>query len=129
VENTPTGHDGKNRPTGNWQWKPSDAVAAAGAITSTVGDLLSYAAYQIDCANDFLKPAHTKQGAGQGDFAIGLAWDIYKKKPYLYHGGNSGGCSCMLCICPEKGTASVALCNYGLLNLRTLGFALLDSIG
>ncbi|MCG2583646.1 serine hydrolase [Massilia sp. TS11] len=91
------GHDPMLRPTANWDM---DALAGAGAVRSTVKDMLKFLAAEMG-----LKPAPVslaaamqdtqaaRAAAGSEAMQIGLGWHILQRNglSHVWHNGQSGG--------------------------------------
>jgi serine-type D-Ala-D-Ala carboxypeptidase/endopeptidase len=114
------GHDGDHQPAHAWDL---DALAGAGAIRSTAGDLLTYLA-----AN--LHPEDVKPGAGAGStlqaalnlshqlradampgMRIALAWLYQSDSGNYWHNGATGGYSSYGFFNPKGDYAAVVLLN------------------
>ncbi len=118
-------HDGELHPTNPWDL---NAIAGAGAIRSTAGDMLTYLEAQLHPEN--LKP-NPSPGAGtlpqaiqhthqlRADAApgmrIGFAWLYRADTGNYWHNGATGGYSSYGFFNPEKDYAAVVLVN------RTIG--------
>jgi CubicO group peptidase (beta-lactamase class C family) len=116
-ERQAAGHDAKGRPVPGWTWQ---ALAGAGALHSTVDDLLTYAAAALGhgpapVAEDLascLAPRYAPPGTG---FQVGLAW---MRQPFASgrfsaaeHDGGTGGYASYLGLLPERDAAVVVLTN------------------
>ena len=104
-----------------WDWKDDDAYLSAGAVTSNIADMLSYAQMQVednlyfsDCHNS-LKAinASTKmyQTMGIHMDEIGMAWIIDRENRIVWHNGGTENYNSYLGFHPETGTAVVVLSN------------------
>lgn len=104
-----------------WDWNSNDAYLSAGAITSDISDMLSYAqmlldqyAYFADCQKS-LKEIHasTEQNKMIGIRldAIGMAWIIDRENGIIWHNGGTGDYNSYLGFIPETGAAVVVLSN------------------
>lgn len=122
------GYDRKDQPCNCWPWEKTDIIAPAGALLSTVDDLLSFARQQMDGSKPYLALCHQKHAAGGAGFESGLAWRLKKGTDISYHGGNGGAYSAALALDRGKRTAAAVAVNYGLLNLEPLSFELLESL-
>ncbi|MFO0789144.1 MAG: serine hydrolase [Pirellulales bacterium] len=98
----------------NWDF---DALAGAGAIRSTVNDLLKLAAAGLGAEKDerpAVKAIHEawKPHYGQrGEIGVGLAWHIARDGVTRWHNGQTGGYTAAMFIYPPKKMAVVVLCN------------------
>ena len=110
-----TGHDGKGKPVSNWD---IPTLAGAGALRSTVNDLLKFLAANMGKTRSDLyasmeaqfKPRHE---AGPANMQIGLGWHIVRK-PYgqvIWHNGGTGGYHSFMGFSPETGRGVAVLAN------------------
>lgn len=125
------GYDAKNNVCGNWQWDPNEIISAAGALSSTAGDLLNYATMIMNNDQPYLAPCTLKHGNGNKRYDMGLGWWLLKNNNNIFwHGGGTGCFSSFLGCDREKRTAAVVLANYrmGLNADQKIGFSLLESL-
>lgn len=104
-----------------WDWNSDDAYLSAGALTSDITDMLSYAQMQLDSVEYFadcqksLKEinASTEQYKMMGIQMdeIGMSWIIDKENGIIWHNGGTGDYNSYLGFCPETGVAVVVLSN------------------
>ena len=104
-----------------WKWKDDDAYISAGAVTSTIDDMLAYAQLQLEDEDIFLYchypqkeiGATTKQYAAMGIRMdeIGMSWIIDDENGIIWHNGGTGHYNSYLGFIPEKGIAVVVLSN------------------
>ena len=111
-------HDGD---LGNlWDWEANDAYLSAGALTSNITDMLTYAQMQLD--DPHFTPCHeslktinasTESYLMMGIHMdeIGMAWIIDNENGFIWHNGGTGHYNSYLGFCPETGTAVVVLSN------------------
>lgn len=99
----------------NWSWD-LDALAGAGAIRSTVEDLLRFAAVELEPAETPLSAAIAASqeqrhsfGAGRGGMALG--WHVQGDGRTLWHNGQTGGYHGFLSIQLDDGVAVAILTN------------------
>src|SRR5436189_5676698 len=90
-----TGHNQALKPVGNWDLP---RLAGAGALRSTVNDMLKFVAANLGLTKSPLlsamQRAHQSQReTGQPDLSIGLNWHILKKfdSEIIWHNGGTGG--------------------------------------
>jgi CubicO group peptidase (beta-lactamase class C family) len=117
-----------------------DALAGAGALRSTVDDMLIFAAANLGLDDGALAKApvlalalplsHARQRDLNGDdAAIGLAWHRgvlpQSRQTYVWHNGGTGGYSSFLGLVPEKQIGVVVLSNAG----RGAGPSAIDALG
>ena len=112
----------RNGDLGNyWDWKEDDAYLSAGAITSNISDMLSYAKMQLE-DNPYLSDCHKSLktiDASTESYKtmnihmdeIGMAWLIDNKNNIIWHNGGTGGYNSYLGFNLETGTAVVILSN------------------
>jgi serine-type D-Ala-D-Ala carboxypeptidase/endopeptidase len=109
------GHDQQGAPTADWQM--SVPFEAAGALRSTIIDLLKFLDANIGPPkNDLeraMRMAHEPRAAA-GSSRIGLNW-MSSKTPggvnIVYHSGNTGGFSAYVGFDPVRGVGVVMLTN------------------
>lgn len=105
-------YDSGGRARSNWDL---DALAGAGAIRSTVADLLKFA--QANLQPEKTKLAKALQAAqitrekGSGKPEIGLGWHKTDAGKTLWHNGGTGGYRAFMALDPEKQIAVVVLAN------------------
>ncbi|MGM0219264.1 serine hydrolase domain-containing protein [Enterococcus sp. AZ126] len=121
-----SGHDRRKNPTKNWKWDHNDIISSAGSLVSTARDLLLFAHAHLHNRLNYLELTHQKYTNGNNKWDMGLGWRIDKKSSVHWHDGNAGGFSCILMLDLERETAVVIMTNYGMLNLKELGSALLS---
>jgi CubicO group peptidase (beta-lactamase class C family) len=109
-----------------------NAFTPAGALRSTVTDMLAYA--KANMSNDGSKLtkafALTHQVTFTKDVKIGLAWHVITVNgiPYCFHDGGTGGSSSFLAFNAEKNIAVVVLSNCAE-STATLGAGILKKLG
>jgi CubicO group peptidase (beta-lactamase class C family) len=107
------GFDIKNRACGNWKYGKNELMAPAGAISSTVEDLVSFAKLNIYEEKRYFKFCHEKYTNGSKWFDMGLGWWLDKNNNnILSHAGNTGCFCSFLGIDKEKRIAVALLSNY-----------------
>lgn len=104
-----------------WDWKEDDAYLSAGAITSNIADMLSYAQMQL-VKSPYLSECHKSLktiNASTESYKtmnihmdeIGMSWIIDNKNNIIWHNGGTGGYNSYLGFNLETGTAVVILSN------------------
>lgn len=90
-----TGHDAARRPNANWDLP---TLAGAGALRSTVNDMLKFVAANMGLKKSPLlaamqKTHQSQHDTGVPDLEIGLGWHILKKfgTEIVWHNGGTGG--------------------------------------
>lgn len=107
-------HNAKGEAIAFWTF---DAMSGAGALRSTVNDLLRYAYTQFLMPENSLERAMmlTRQFSYfiPPNTDIGLAWhmNILDDVIYYWHNGGTGGSSSFLALAPDKSAALVVLSN------------------
>lgn len=113
---------GKSGDLGNyWDWKANDAYLPAGAITSNITDMLSYAQMQLE-DNPYFYGCHKSirtVNASDEDYRtmginmdeIGMSWIIDTEYGIIWHNGGTGDYNSYLGFHPETKTAVVVLSN------------------
>ena len=122
------GYDKKNRPCRCWQWDKTDAIAPAGALNSTAGDLLDFAVKNLDGSLPYLTLCHEIHGPCDKRTNSGLAWRLEKDSPISWHTGSAGAFSVWLGMNRDTGTAVAVEANYGLVNVEQIGFSILKTL-
>lgn len=109
------GHDAKHRDVHAWNL---DALAGAGAIRSTAGDLLTYLEAQLHPGQvkdptlaSALKLSHELRADAGPTMQIGFAWLFETKTGNFWHNGGTGGYSSYALFNPAEDYAVVVLFN------------------
>ena len=121
------GYDRKEHPCRCWQWEKEDIVAPAGALNSTVTDLLQFAQRNLDGSLPYLEACHEIHGPCEKNADSGLAWRLEKDAPISWHTGAAGAFNAFLGLNRETGSAVAVAVNYGLVNAEQIGFAILKN--
>ncbi len=119
------GYDRKENPCKCWQWEKEDPIAPAGALNSTVEDLLDFAALNMDGSLPYLEMCHQIHGPCEKNANSGLAWRLEKDAPISWHTGTAGAFSAFMGMNRETKNAAAVAVNYGLVNAEGIGFAIL----
>ncbi len=118
--------DGKT--TSPWNF---NALAACGALRSTVNDLLIYAKANMLKSNTKLSEALqlTHEITFNKDAKLGLAWHtiIINNVEYYFHNGGTYGCSSFMAFNAEKNMAVIVLSNSAA-STGELGIGLLKTL-
>lgn len=129
-ERLAVGHSVQLRPVANWDLP---TLAGAGALRSTVNDLLTFVEANLSPDESALGQAMTAALAPRQDFPapnmqIGLGWITRHGhgRQLHWHNGGTGGYRSFLGFDPEARTGVVVLSNSGD-SVDDLGFHLLDS--
>lgn len=104
-----------------WDWKDTDAYLSAGAMTSNISDMLSYAQMQLE-NNSYFTQCHkslqtinasTEEYKAMGIHMdeIGMSWMIDSENGIIWHNGGTGHYNSYLGFRLETGTAVVVLSN------------------
>ena len=105
-----------------WQWKDSDAYLPAGALRSTILDLLEYAQMNLTGNPDYLTLTHkslltinassqTREKMGIHMDEIGISWIIDTGNSIVWHNGGTGNYNSYIGFDKEKQIAVVVLSN------------------
>lgn len=104
-----------------WDWKTNDAYLSAGAITSNIADMLSYAQMQLESKPYFYEchksiktiNASTEdyRNMGINMDEIGMSWIIDNENGVIWHNGGTGDYNSYLGFNSKTGTAVVVLSN------------------
>ncbi len=120
-----TGYDKKGNPCKPWQWEKSDIIAPAGAMISSMEDLLRFAQKNMDGSLPYLDVLHRSYAEGEKNFDQGLAWRLKKNTDISYHVGSAGAFSCILAMDRKKKKAAVIGLNYALVDIEEMAFSFL----
>lgn len=109
------GYDDHHKPVHEWNL---DALAGAGGIRSTAGDLLNYLEANLHPQNSPALAAAVAITQAPRDYArggaqIGLAWTYSPETGTYRHGGATGGFSSHAFFHPQCDCAAVVLMNSG----------------
>ena len=116
------GHNANHRPVPHWDL---DALAGAGGIRSTAGDLLTWLEAnlhpdQSGALDDAIRETHRLRAQVAGDMQIGLVW-LYRPNNGTYaHNGRTPGFSTYAFFDPKNDYAAVILLNHGSFLLNSL---------
>ncbi len=122
LELTNTKISDKNGDLGDyWDWEEDDAYLSAGAITSNISDMLSYAQMQFK-NNPYFEQCHKSLktiNASTKDYKtmginmdeIGMSWIIDKENDIIWHNGGTGDYNSYIGFNLETETAVVVLSN------------------
>jgi CubicO group peptidase (beta-lactamase class C family) len=109
------GHDADHHPAHAWDL---DALAGAGAIRSTAGDMLTYLEAQLHPENvkagtlsDALKQSHELRNDVGPGMRIALAWMYRTENGAYWHNGGTGGYSSFAVFNPKGDYAFIVLAN------------------
>lgn len=108
------GHDGDGNAVANWD---IPTFAGAGALRSTVDDMVKFVAAGLGLTETALKPAfelsRTPSGKMNDHNDVGLGWMINRHSKAVWHNGQTGGYHSYLAMAPEKKVGVVILSNTG----------------
>lgn len=112
------GHDGQLRPAANWELP---VLAGAGALRSTVNDLLTFLEANLGLREsplgEAMALAHTPRRRDDAlGMDIGLGWIIATDgdRRFVWHNGGTGGYASFLAFDPDAGEGIVILSNSSL---------------
>jgi len=91
-------------------WDGFDALAGAGALVSSVKDMLMFIERSLD--GHALNGAFKKIQASQGDGTTGLAWHLQHTddgETIVWHNGGTGGYASFMGLRPDKNTGVIIL--------------------
>ncbi|MGI9205514.1 MAG: serine hydrolase [Woeseiaceae bacterium] len=91
-------------------WDGFDALAGAGALVSSVDDMVQFIEQSLD--GEALGGAIRKIQASQGDGRTGLGWHLQQtddNKTVVWHNGGTGGYASYVAIRPDNNTGVVIL--------------------
>ena len=107
--NAVTGYNYNKRPA-NWMWKKDDAFLPAGALQSTLDDMIVYLIQQMNPQKDHL--CHTVHAETEMPFHMGLAWMIEKETGIIFNMGLTEGFSAFIGYHRKANKGIVILSNY-----------------
>ncbi len=92
-----------------------DMMLGAGALKSTVNDMLKYAAWEMAEEDPAVQLSHQSKFVLSDTFSVGLNWQMLKSGPYrrVWQEGNLPGFSSMCMTFPELHMAIVVFANEG----------------
>jgi len=124
------GHDGDGHVVPNWDLP---TLAGAGALRSTVADLMTFLVANLDSAatplSRTLQQTHGERHAtNDPNLKIGLAWHILLRPAgkIVWHNGGTGGYRSFIGFDPARHIGVAVLCSNGNENVDDIGFHLLD---
>jgi CubicO group peptidase (beta-lactamase class C family) len=108
-----TGHNAQGAPNHSWEFI---SLAGAGAIRSSVHDLLNYARAQLGGGNDPLRKAIARshqQTWAKNQTRVGLGWHLISRdgNSYIFHNGQTGGYYTVMLVNPISENVVVMLTN------------------
>jgi CubicO group peptidase (beta-lactamase class C family) len=121
LENTKIS-DGVGDLSGYWNWKSDDAYLPAGAITSTISDMMQYINLQMSNDIPYLSQGYktiAKVNATTSQFekmniridAVGIGWMIDNKNKIIWHNGGTSNFNSYAAFNKEKQIGVVILSN------------------
>ena len=133
--------DGSGNLNHYWDWQEDDAYLSAGALTSNIEDMLSYAQMQLDGKAYFgqthetlteinASPAEQQKIDVYMD-TIAMAWIIDEHNGFFWHNGGTDNYNCYLGFDPDTATAVVVLSNLSpndRIPATVLGIKILQSL-
>jgi len=122
------GYDAYGEPTSNWD---IPTLAGAGAIRSSVDDMLDFAAANLSTSNGILYAAmdstHRPRLELDDNASVAMNWIVFGgERTITWHNGGTGGFRSFLGLDLDAGRAVVVLTNTGGDGMDDLGFHLLD---
>lgn len=123
-----TGYDKKGNPCSCWRWGKDDIIAPAGALISSVEDLLKFAQLHMDGTRPWLAVCHERHAGGEKTFESGLAWRLEKGTNISWHDGAAGAYSAFVGLDREKNTAVALAMNYAMVNTKDPALAILKDL-
>jgi CubicO group peptidase (beta-lactamase class C family) len=109
------GHDASGAAASNWDFL---ALAGAGALRSTVNDMLKFLAANLDPGDAALPAAlrethNVRRATGMPELDVGLGWHVFHRfgTDLVWHNGGTGGYHSWIGFVEKKRAAAVVLCN------------------
>jgi CubicO group peptidase (beta-lactamase class C family) len=121
-------HDADGQPVSNWD---IPTFAGAGALRTTVNDMLTYIAAQAGITPSPLYPAMKATQAPRSPIDssnqtdVAMAWHVLKRNGYVWHNGQTGGYQTIAVFSPERKIGVVVLANQCSRYVDKIGFLLL----
>jgi len=129
-EHLAKGHDAQRNATSNWD---IPTFAGAGALRSTMNDMLRFARANLDPSGGRLQRVmqqthDTRKPAGRDDMSIGMGWHIRRMtdRSIVWHNGGTGGYRTWIGFDKAGKNAAIVLTNSSLPN-DDLGFQLVST--
>ena len=125
------GFSPKNNNWGNWAWDEHNMVVPAGALSSTLEDLLQYAKMNINEEKEYFALCHKKSASMNIQCDMGLGWWLNRKdNNTVLHGGTTGCFDTFLGFNKEKKVTVAFLPNYrwGLTSQLKVGSMILNDV-
>lgn len=108
--------------SGYWNWAPGDGYMPAGALTSTVGDMMQYIALQMNNKISYLalgQKTYATADASTNQYkkmnihidSVGLAWMIDSQNGFFWHNGGTSGFNSYVAFDPVRKVGVVVLSN------------------
>jgi CubicO group peptidase (beta-lactamase class C family) len=120
------GHTAGGLPTPPWQ---TGALQGAGAVRSTINDMLRFLAIHLTAIDEPLAPearmTQEPRSDAFGGHRIGLAW-LTGSRGNVWHNGGTGGYRSFMGFSPSRREAVVVLANAALDAVDAIGAHLLD---
>ena len=123
------GHDAAGAAAANWDLP---ALAGAGALRSTVNDMLKFLAANLGAGEGPLGPAlqethRIRHATDNSDMDIGLAWQVFHNfgTDLVWHNGGTGGYHSWIGFVKSRGTGAVVLADSAA-SIDDIGFHLLQ---
>ena len=110
------------KPSLNWD---IPALAGAGAIRSTVNDMIKFIKANLKQDDkpltSALRLSHEKRYTMEGGLSMGLGWHVARDGKTLWHNGGTGGYHAWLAISPDHAVGVVVLANTANMRLDEFG--------
>ena len=119
------GHDNEGKVVPGWDLP---TLAGAGALRSTVGDMLMFLAANLDSTSVFRQAHQSRHAAGNASMTIGLGWHILARpggNVITWHNGGTGGYRSFAGFDATRKIGVVVLTNASI-GADDIGFHLLD---
>ena len=129
-------NDGSVNASNFWAWSKENPYIPAGALISTITDMMKYAQMEIDGLPPYVGHSHTKSAQvdppiNEFDIitdAIGLGWWISSVNNIIHHSGNTGYSNSFIGFNKAGRTAVVVLANMPGEQSRIIGSAILREL-
>ena len=129
-------NDGSVNVSNFWAWSKENPYIPAGALISTITDMMKYAQMQIDGLPSYVSHFHTKTAQvdppiNEFDIitdAIGLGWWISSANNFIHHSGNTGYSNSFIGFNKAGRTAVVVLVNMPGGQSQIIGNAILKEL-
>lgn len=98
----------------SWQWRRDSSLQGAGALKSTIDDMISFLKVMMGGDNSMFIPTVHRAISPlytEGNLSIGLFWHRWNRENIVWHNGGTYGSSSFIGFDPDRRVGIVALSN------------------